>query len=357
MHRFLAASSLFAVLLVASAASGQVRFSDEPFDAALRQASERGALVLVDVYATWCGPCHRLDEEVFPTPLVGEAASNMVAIKVDAEAGEGPALVERYHVVGYPTVLVLRADGTEIDRVFGYHPPEDFAELLRGFEDGTATLDALRERVAADPDNLEQRMELAERTLVRGDVAEGEAMLRALMDLDASNERGLRSRAHLFLGKYGYLRSRRDFAAAVAEFDVILREFPGSPQALSAQLQAGIALLRAGDVDAAFARFDAAIATSPEEPALYNAVAFSAARERAGLEQAAARARAGLTLAPEDASLWDTYAEVLAASGDLEGALEAIGEAIEHAPDEAYYRTQQRRFEAERAAAASESSP
>ena len=81
---------------------------------------------------------------MFPTTLAGEAAAGLVAIKVDAEAGEGPAIVERYHVVGYPTVLVLDAEGNEVDRIFGFLPAEEFASTLRSYRDGSGTITALR---------------------------------------------------------------------------------------------------------------------------------------------------------------------------------------------------------------------
>ena len=129
--RLLLAAALFAAsTLAATPAFAQLTFADA-MEEALAQLPASGGGVLLDIYATWCGPCQRLDEEVFPTTLAGEVAAGLVAIKVDAEAGEGLAIVERYHVVGYPTVLVLDAEGNEVDRIFGFLPAEEFASTLR----------------------------------------------------------------------------------------------------------------------------------------------------------------------------------------------------------------------------------
>ena len=338
-------SPLFAAsTLAATPAYAQLTFADLTLEEALAQASAPGGGVLLDVYATWCGPCQRLDEEVFPTTLAGEAAAGLVAIKVDAEAGEGPAIVERYHVVGYPTVLVLDAEGNEVDRIFGFLPAEEFASTLRSYRDGSGTITALRAAVEAEPGDLERVLELAERLAVRGEIDDARPHLDRVIAEDADNALGLRSRAHHFVGKYVYLRSQANYARAVAEFDVVLASFPGAPEALSCRIQRGIAQTRAGQTEDALASFEAAIAVAPDDSSLYNAIAWTLYRERAALDAAVAIARRGLAVRPDDASLWDTLAEVQFANGDAEGARASIEEALRFEPDSAYYAAQRARF-------------
>lgn len=330
--------------LVPRAAQAQLAFADLGVDAAIAQAAATDSLVLLDVYATWCGPCHRLDEEVFPTSIVGEAAEGMVALKIDAESGEGPALVERFHVVGYPTVLVLDAQGQEIDRIFGFQPAEEFAATLRSYRDGSGTIGALRAAVDADPSDLRRVAELAERLAVRGEIEAARPYFDRVIAEDADNARGLRSRAHHFVGKYVYLRSRGDYARAVQEFDVIIERFPSSADVLSARIQRGIALTRSNDTEGALASFEGAIAAAPDDSSLYNAIAWTLFRERAALDAAIAIARRGLEVNGEDASLWDTLAEVQFANGDSEGARASIAEALRLDPESEYYQEQQARF-------------
>jgi len=51
-------------------------------------------------------------------------AEKAVALKIDAE--KESTLAEKYDVKAYPTVLILKADGTIVDRLVGYRPPETF---------------------------------------------------------------------------------------------------------------------------------------------------------------------------------------------------------------------------------------
>jgi len=69
----------------------------------------------VDFFATWCKPCQLLDEEVFSRSEVADASRDYVCVKVDGD--KYPDLREKLDVTGYPTVLFLSPDQTELGRV------------------------------------------------------------------------------------------------------------------------------------------------------------------------------------------------------------------------------------------------
>lgn len=69
---------------------------------------------VVDFWAEWCGPCHTMAPIV--DKLAGEFAGRAVVAKVDADAY--PDLLDRYGIMGIPTLLFFE-DGAEIDRVVG----------------------------------------------------------------------------------------------------------------------------------------------------------------------------------------------------------------------------------------------
>jgi thioredoxin-like negative regulator of GroEL len=334
-------------LLVSSASVARaegVTWQPLTVDEALARAEASSTLVLIDVYATWCGPCQRLDDEVFPTAVVGGATSDLVALRIDAEADEGPAVVERFHVVGYPTVLLLRADGTEIDRVFGFMPAEELASTVTGYREGRGTIDELRSRVAAAPDELELVLELGFRSAVRGEYSEATPLLERVIAEDPDNARGLRVQAHYVLGKFMFLRGQANYAAALEQFELLTTLFPDTGEAAEAPIQAAIAHARAGDEAAASAALERVLARAPADSATYNTVAWACFRENFQLERGIAIAERGLALNPADHSLWDTLAELQFASGDREGALRSIAQAAELAPEVAYYQRQLERF-------------
>jgi thioredoxin-like negative regulator of GroEL len=81
--------------------------------------------LLAVFWAEWCLPCHTL------LPRVGEAAHRWAGkvrvATVDAE--RSPALVERFGIVGLPTVLILRNGSEQVRRV-GLISPENLDRLV-----------------------------------------------------------------------------------------------------------------------------------------------------------------------------------------------------------------------------------
>jgi len=102
-------------------------FVQASLPAALSKAEAAQKLVLVDVYTTWCGPCKMLDRTTWVDEKVVKFLSEkVVAIKIDAEKGDGPAIARKYAVQGYPTLLLLNAKGEVVDKAMGYLAPAQF---------------------------------------------------------------------------------------------------------------------------------------------------------------------------------------------------------------------------------------
>ncbi|HNQ03128.1 MAG TPA: thioredoxin domain-containing protein [Thiobacillaceae bacterium] len=88
------------------------------FDIDVLEAS-RHHLVLVDLWADWCGPCHFLApvlERVIPA-----YAGRVRLAKVEVDEGDNMKLAGRYGARGFPTVLLFK-DGEEKDRFHSARP-------------------------------------------------------------------------------------------------------------------------------------------------------------------------------------------------------------------------------------------
>jgi LPXTG-motif cell wall-anchored protein len=112
----------FAIFLLAnlpSFAQGII-FEEIPFEKALTKAKEENKLLFMDCYTEWCGPCKVMSRNVFVRREVGDFFNaNLVNLKMDMEKGEGIALAKRYAVKAYPTMLLIRPDGTVQHRLVG----------------------------------------------------------------------------------------------------------------------------------------------------------------------------------------------------------------------------------------------
>src|SRR5476649_868391 len=100
------------VLLVFINAHAQdvVYSNNKSWSEVLSLSASSGKPVFVDVFTTWCGPCKRMDAEVFTQPRVYQKMNtDFIDYKIDAEKGEGPAICKKYNVFSYPTYLFVNA--------------------------------------------------------------------------------------------------------------------------------------------------------------------------------------------------------------------------------------------------------
>lgn len=103
-----------------NAGKSAVPFQKSAFEARLDSARQAGKPVFIDFYTDWCGPCRTLDRDVFTNATLAEyLAGRFLNLKVNAEKGEGIALAKKFGVGAYPTLVFLRPDGTENQRIVG----------------------------------------------------------------------------------------------------------------------------------------------------------------------------------------------------------------------------------------------
>ena len=80
--------------------------------------------VLLDFWASWCGPCKML------TPIVHEIADETDKVVIGAvNVDEQPELAQQFRIVSIPT-LVLMKDGEVADASVGFRPKEAVEAML-----------------------------------------------------------------------------------------------------------------------------------------------------------------------------------------------------------------------------------
>lgn len=337
-------AALAALLCVSEAAAVGVGWERVPLADALAKAKASGKMVVVDVYADWCGPCQRYDSEVFVLDDVKAVLDDAVTLKIDGEKGEGPDIVKKYHVVGYPTILFLKADGTEVDRIFGFRHPDAFKAEATDLLTGKRTLATLRKELEAGPGDNDLRYKVGEKLVIRGDTDAALATFAPIFDGDPENRAGFRPKVHYLLGKYAYLRGKKDYPKAVEQLQTLIDKYPDSREAQKAPYSLARAWYKAGDPDKARGVFEAWIAAKPDDVSRYNSAAWFCFKNKFQLDRAAKIARDGLAKDPKASYLWDTLAEIEYARGDKKAARAAIKSAMKVAPGDPYYKKQLKKF-------------
>lgn len=100
-------------------------------DAAQKKAKTANQMIFVDLFAEWCGWCHRFEKEVTPSAAFQQSTDDMVLLRLNTEdKGEGQKFAEKYNVTSLPTFLVLTPKLELAAVIKGYYPAATFAELI-----------------------------------------------------------------------------------------------------------------------------------------------------------------------------------------------------------------------------------
>ncbi|MFV0554183.1 MAG: thioredoxin family protein [Mangrovibacterium sp.] len=140
-------------------ALAQINFEHGTLDEAIAKAKKENKVVFIDGWAVWCGPCKHMANTVFMDKEVGEYFDeNLIAIKIDVERGEGPAVKRKYGITGLPGYVFLDGDGLVVYRFQAAMPKEKFmdkVELAVSYAKDQNSVGRLAERYETEKDNEE----------------------------------------------------------------------------------------------------------------------------------------------------------------------------------------------------------
>ncbi len=230
----------------------------ETFEAEVLQKSLQ-VPVLVDFWATWCGPCKTLGPIL--EKLAGEYNGAFELAKVDVDREQ--QIAAAFQIRSVPTVFLIKG-GQLVDGFPGVIPEGQLREFLKqhGIEPAAAAVEAteaealpldpqaeiaaLREAISAEPDKEELKLDLALALLRTGATAEAAQLIEALPANLATDDRAIRARARL------------DFASALQDApaaDVLAQRVAANGDDLQARHLLGVHHLLAGEDEAALEQF------------------------------------------------------------------------------------------------------
>lgn len=137
---------------VAEVPNSSIQWGD--INTAMSMQKNTPKFVLIDLYTSWCGWCKKMDDNTFSDPAISKSVNeNFYAVKFDAEqqatlffkgaeykysenGGRGiHQLAKDWGTVngriGYPTVVILDAEGNKLGAYPGYKDVEQMNKLLQ----------------------------------------------------------------------------------------------------------------------------------------------------------------------------------------------------------------------------------
>lgn len=319
-----------------------------------------------------------------------DALAGLVYVKIDAEKGGGVALAKQYHARGFPSFVLLDANGAVLDHWAGYGEVEPFLARLKTALADPTTLEAKTARFASSP-SATRAESLADIHTAREDFDEALRYYREAQRLDPASAG--RHASSIFEAQFlGWRRKKVDTPTLASAADAVLAAADATPAAkVSVARAMALAATReknpsivvpyiapalaasegTDDPDLASTRKELAILQALyvdhdkaravelkrsamedgwlEDPDALNAFAWWCFENEANLEEAEALARKGVDLSAPGASraqILDTVAEICHLRGKSAEAADLEARARREDPSEPLYPKQEQRFRA-----------
>jgi tetratricopeptide (TPR) repeat protein len=248
---------------------------------------------------------------------------------------------------------MLRPDGSEVDRIIGFAPPEEYLPELNRIKAGDNTLESLRKQVDEHPDDLEATVLLAHKYDERAMYPEARSMWQSVVRLAADQSEDSQ------LGRFKIAEAEARIDTVAGPLLSYLDDNPGS-----AHLSGVYRSLRRihyynQDTLAEAASYKQLVeqAINEGDPSQYllNGYAWRMTELEQNLEDALVKIRQAVLLvadkeAADRTQIMDTEAEVLWKLGRMEEAVSVIDECIELQPEDEYLKEQRAKFLGEVAA-------
>lgn len=227
-------------------------------------AKKKNALIFIDMFAEWCGWCHRMEQEVFPSEKFQQATSDMVLLRVNTEdRGEGTKLAREFEVRSLPTFLILTPDMSVAGVIMGYAPSAEFAgKVTTTRQDYTSFKKRLANEAAISKD-YEKRLDLSKELIGRRSFGEAEKRLKKL-SAEPAAPKNIREAASYNLALA--MTSQKKLDAALPVLTALLSRVSKGEPAEMGRILLGQIYYEQGKFDAALRELQKFKASFPNSP-------------------------------------------------------------------------------------------
>ena len=253
-------------------------------------------------------------------------------------------IIQHYKISGFPSIVFVDKDSTEIDRIIGYLPPEEFLNELQRILSGENTITDYIKRTTENPEDFDLWKILAGKYEDRGDLSSAMEVWESVAEADIGEQSTVQYKlvelhAHInkdMTGLEEYIVNNLDSEFTPYAFRNIIN-IQRRNKEVEAEVKTWINFVHYMELK------------QIQTASFYNSFAWRMGEIDKNLNLALEKIRTGITMAAEDdssslAGYMDTEAEVLWKMGNIEKAIEVIDNCIALQPNDKYFKDQKAKF-------------
>ena len=299
-------------------------------------------IIMIDFYTDWCAPCKLLDSDTFTNEeVIQYVDNNFIPIKINAESEYGMPLYEKFKGTGYPMIIFLDKEKNEIDRFYGFYPPNDFILKLNNILSGDHTFPDLLTKYKLGDNSSSTIFELAKKYFSRGEYDDALQLYEKVLE----NKDLSYNMFHETNYSIGMIKLKNNESNNLEKY---IRQYPESfllkQSIINLLMYYKFNFLEKKELDL----YNKYIDRFSNDPLFLNQYSWRMTELNINLDNALKKINLSLSLIENDyknqAMINDTKAEVYWKLGKVDKAIITINESISIDPDNQYYINQKEKF-------------
>jgi thiol-disulfide isomerase/thioredoxin len=131
------------VVLTSLILTGWILLSAQPrwlsdLEQAKKLSLASGKLIVIDFWASWCGPCQKMENELWNSREIRSISDNFIGVKINVDFNRSLAM--EYSAEAIPKLVIAMFNGEVLWETVGYSGPSQFIEILSALPHNSSSL-------------------------------------------------------------------------------------------------------------------------------------------------------------------------------------------------------------------------